>query len=171
MSKPRRGTNYNRHHLYYLFVPQATDYSAEYETGWEITDIFQTSSIGIVTARDKLTIHWTAEDVRETVSDFVSLSVDEARKKYNLGKDSRDWKVHLAQADLRNHHDIRNSILNLFTTVHLTHAGPTITGQSRVDFIVCPRPENMPHLLTGEPCSLCLPHRQKSCMATRFDNR
>ncbi len=25
---------------YYLFVPQATDYSAEYENGWKITDIF-----------------------------------------------------------------------------------------------------------------------------------
>ena len=43
----------------YLFVPQATEFIKEYEQGWEITDIFQISSIGIVTARDKLTIHWT----------------------------------------------------------------------------------------------------------------
>ena len=49
---------------YYLFVPQATDYSAEYESGWEITDIFfHNSSVGIATARDRLTIHRTAEDV------------------------------------------------------------------------------------------------------------
>ena len=95
---------------YYLFVPQVTDYSAEYETGWEITDIFQNSSIGIVTARDNLTIHWTPEEVRETVTDFVSLSVEDARKKYNLRKDTRDWKVHLAQADLRNNSNAEQHI-------------------------------------------------------------
>ena len=66
---------------YYLFVPQATDYSAEYENGWEITDIFfHIGSVGIATGRDRLTIHRTAEDVRETVTDFVLLSVDEARE-------------------------------------------------------------------------------------------
>ena len=52
---------------YHLFVPQITAYSGEYETGWTTTDIFQSSSIGIVTARDKLTIHRTAEKVNETV--------------------------------------------------------------------------------------------------------
>jgi len=44
---------------YYLFVPQATERRAEYEAGWEITDIFQTSSVGIVTGRDKLTLNRT----------------------------------------------------------------------------------------------------------------
>ena len=71
---------------YYLFVPQETDYSAEYESGWKITDIFQTSSIGVVTARDRLTIQRTAEAIRETVTDFVSLSIDEARGKIQIRK-------------------------------------------------------------------------------------
>jgi len=53
---------------------------AEYEKeSKKITDIFQTSSIGILTARDKLTIHWTAEQLHKTVKDFVSLPEDEAR--------------------------------------------------------------------------------------------
>ena len=138
---------------YYLFVPQATDYSAEYETGWEITDILQTSSIGIVTARDKLTIHWTAEDVRETVSDFVSLSVDEARKKYNLRKDTQDWKVHLAQADLRNNPDSVKHIAPIHYRpfdIRWTY----YTGESR-GFHCRPRPENMPHLRKGN-LALCV---------------
>ena len=137
----------------YLFVPQATDYSAEYETGWEITDIFQTSSIGIVTARDKLAIHWTAEDVRETVSDFVSLSVDEARKKYNLRKDTRDWKVHLAQADLRNHPNAEQHIAPIHYRP-LDTRWTYYTGQSR-GFHCMPRPENMPHLRKGN-LALCV---------------
>ena len=49
----------------YLFVPQAAEQRVEYEAGWQLIDIFQTSSIGVVTARDTLTIHRTSEKVRE----------------------------------------------------------------------------------------------------------
>ena len=129
---------------YYLFVPQATDYSAEYESGWKITDIFQTSSIGIVTARDKLTIHRTAEEVRETVNDFVSLSVDEARERYRLGRDSRDWQVHLAQADLRSNPDTEQHIMPIHYRP-LDTRWTYYTGHSR-GFHCMPRPANMSHL-------------------------
>ena len=129
---------------YYLFVPQATDYSAEYESGWKITDIFQTSSIGIVTARDKLTIHRTAEEVRETVNDFVSLSVDEARERYRLGRDSRDWQVHLAQADLRSNPDTEQHIMPIHYRP-LDTCWTYYTGHSR-GFHCMPRPANMSHL-------------------------
>ena len=98
---------------HYLFVPQATDYSAEYESGWEITDIFHTGQVAIVTGRDKLTIHQSAEKVIETVADFVSLSENEAREKYNLRKDSRDWKVRFAQTDLRNHPETEQYLASL----------------------------------------------------------
>ena len=89
----------------YLFKPQETDYSAEYENGWKINDVFQTGSVGITTSRDRLTIHQTAEAVRETVTDFVSLSVDEARERYRLPRDTQDWRIHRAQTDIRNHPD------------------------------------------------------------------
>lgn len=95
---------------HYLFVPQAPELRVEYEAGWEITDIFQTGSVAIVTGRDKLTLHWTPETLQETVADFVSLPEADAREEYGLGRDSRDWKVHLAQADLRNHPDAEQHI-------------------------------------------------------------
>ena len=138
---------------YYLFVPQSMDYSAEYENGWKITDIFQTSSIGIVTARDKLTIHRTPEEIRETVTDFVSLSVDEARQKYNLRRDTRDWKVHLAQADLRNHPDVEQYIHPIYYRP-FDPRWTYYTGESR-GFHCMPRPKNMPHLLP-ENTALCV---------------
>ncbi len=138
---------------YYLFVPQATDYSAEYESGWKITDIFQTSSIGIVTARDKLTIHRTAEEIRETVNDFVSLSVDEARERYRLPRDTRDWKIHLAQADLRNNPDAERHITPI-NYRPLDTRWTYYTGHSR-GFHCMPRPKNMPHLLK-ENLALCV---------------
>ncbi|MCG9130486.1 N-6 DNA methylase [Candidatus Poribacteria bacterium] len=138
---------------YYLFVPQSMDYSAEYEEGWKITDIFQIKSIGIVTARDKLTIHRTVEDVRETVTDFVALSVDEARESYSLPRDTRDWQIHLAQADLRNHPDAEQHIQPInyrpFNTPWTYY-----TGKSR-GFHCMPRPAIMPHLCQ-ENLALCV---------------
>ena len=136
---------------YYLLVPQATDYNSEYEDGWQITDIFQTSSIGIVTARDKLTIHRTAEAVRETVTDFVSLSVEEARERYSLGRDTRDWQVHLAQADLRNHPDIDQHTARIYYRP-FDARWTYYTGQSR-GFHCMPRPTNMPNLRKKIPPS------------------
>ncbi len=129
---------------YYLFVLQETDYSVEYESGWKIPDIFQTSSIGIVTARDNLTIHRTADAVRETVTDFISLPIEEARERYNLGRDSRDWQVHLAQSDLRNHPDADQHIAPIYYRPFDTR-WTYYTGQSR-GFHCRPRPTNMPHL-------------------------
>ena len=67
MSRPMSGQNFQPlTSPYYLFCATSRGRTAraEYEVGWKkITDIFQTSSIGIITARDKLTIHWTAEAV------------------------------------------------------------------------------------------------------------
>ena len=138
---------------YYLFVPQEVEARAEYEIGWKITDIFQISSIGVVTARDRLTIHRTAEDVRETVTDFVSLSVDKARERYGLPKDSQDWKIHLAQADLRNHPDAEQHIAPIHYRPYDTR-WTYYTGQSR-GFHCRPRPTVMPHLLS-ENVALCV---------------
>ena len=87
----------------YLFVPQNTEHKAEYEAGWKVSDIFQEHSVGFFTQRDKLAVHRTEAAVRQTVADFASLSEAAAREKYQLKKDSRDWKVQFAQADLRQH--------------------------------------------------------------------
>ncbi len=146
---------------YYLFVPQATDYSAEYESGWEITNILHTGSVGIATGRDRFTIRRTAEDILETVTDFVSLTVDEARERYRLPRDTRDWRVHLAQADIRNHPDSEQHIKQI-------HYRPFdsrwtyYTGRSR-GFHCTPRDAVMSHLLT-ENLALCVCRVVKSPM-------
>jgi predicted helicase len=86
---------------FYLFAPQDETLCSEYEQGKKITDIMPLNSVGIVTARDALTIHWGREDIWRKVNDFVNLAEDEARSKYGLGKDTQDWKVLSAQRDLR----------------------------------------------------------------------
>ena len=133
-------------------MPQVTDYSAEYESGWEITDIFQIGSVGIATGRDKLAIHWTTEELRETISDFVSLTEVEVKQKYDL-KDSGGWNVHRVQTDLRNHPDIDRHIEPIHYRpfdIRSTY----FTGQSS-GFHGCPRPEVMRNLLV-ENLALCV---------------
>ena len=138
---------------YYYFTLQAVEARAEYEKeSKKITDIFQTSSIGILTARDKLTIHWTAEQLHKTVKDFVSLPEDEARQKYKLQKDTQDWKVHLAQADLRNHPDVEQHTQPINYRPYDTR-WTYYTGQSR-GFHCAPRPLIMPSL-QEENLALC----------------
>ena len=138
---------------YYLFVPQVEDQRTEYEEGWELNDVFQASSIGVITARDRLTIHITPEAVRTTVTDFVSFSESEARQQYRLPRDSRDWQIPLAQADLRNHPDAEQHTVPI-------HYRPFdsrwtyYTGQSR-GFHCMPRSTIMAHLLMGENLALC----------------
>ena len=148
---------------YYYFKPQAVEARAEYEKeSKKITDIFQTSSIGILTARDKLTIHWTSDQLHRTVKDFVSLSEDDARKKYKLQKDSQDWKVHLAQADLRNHPDAEQHIQPINYRPYDTR-WTYYTGQSR-GFHCAPRPLIMPYL-REENLALCT-HRSLRSAST-----
>ena len=146
---------------FYLFVPQRAkeEQREEYARGWAIPDIFQKSSFGIVTARDKLTLHFTQEAVRQTVTDFVSLPEEAARDKYNLGRDSRDWQIRLAQEDLRNHPDIDKHIVPIryrpFDTRFTYY-----TGRSR-GFHCRPRPAMSAHLLAGENVALCVARGSK----------
>jgi len=130
---------------FYLFCPQDRNLLKEYDQGWKITDIFPVNSVGIVTARDSLTIKWSPQEVETTVKDFVSLPIEEARSKYELGKDARDWKVSLAQEDLRTTGFKESNIVPILYRpfdIRYTY----YTGHSR-GFICMPRFEVMQHML------------------------
>jgi len=85
---------------FYLFVKQNVQLRAEYEQYWTITSVFPFNNVGLVTSRDSLTIHYTADSILNTVKEFSALPVEEARSRFNLGKDALDWTVSLAQEDL-----------------------------------------------------------------------
>ena len=138
----------------YLFVPQTTEFITEYEQGWEITDIFQTSSIGIVTARDKLTIHYTSEAVQHTVTDFISRSEADARERYQLPQDSSDWSIASAHADLREHPEAEQCIKPI-SYRPFDARWTYYTGHSH-GFHCRPRPKISRHLLTGQNLALCV---------------
>ena len=82
-----------------LFVPRDEELNDEYESGWKLNDVFPVNSVGIVTAKDKLAIQWTAEDVRNLVANFSSRSTEDVRKIYGLGNSS-DGTIQNVQRDI-----------------------------------------------------------------------
>ena len=144
----------------YFFIPRNTEHLEEYNQGRKVTDIFPINSVGIVTARDKLTIQWNRQDAWNTVKDFASLPSEEARNKYDLGKDVRDWKVKLAQDDLLTNHQngIKKStpVKELITPIHYRPFDirqTYYTGKSK-GFHCMPRNEVMQHLLKNQNLAL-----------------
>ena len=153
---------------YYLFVPQVIAYRSEYESGWELNNVFHTGSVGIATGRDKLTIHRMLEKLRETVSDFVLLTELELKHKYNL-KDSGDWNIISAQTDLRNHSAPEKQIQSIHYRPYDT-CWTYYTGQSS-GFHARPRRDIMRHLLVKNLALCVCRRRQKSNMATCLNNQ
>jgi len=137
---------------FYLFIPQDETLRAEYELGWKITDIMPVNSVGIVTARDALTIHWSREDIWRAVNDFANLPIEVAREKFALGKDARDWQVALAQADLKASGLTEANLTPvLYRPFDIRHT--YYTGNSR-GFHCMPRGAVMRQMLAGENLGL-----------------
>lgn len=131
----------------YILTAQDSSLRAEFESGTSLPSILSMHSVGIVTARDQLSIHFNKQEILETVSDFAELPSDVARSKYSLGEDARDWRVEWAQRDLlRNPITESNSIRMLYRPfdVRWTY----YTGKSR-GFHCYPRHEVM-QVLTGK---------------------
>jgi predicted helicase len=128
---------------FYLFTPgRQVDL---YQHFIKVTDIFPVHSVGIVTARDKLTINPIKEEMYTTVSNFVKVDETFAGKMFDLGEDTRDWKVMEAQKDIKESGVDRNKIVPiLYRPFDLRYT--YYTGKTR-GFICMPRPGVMRHML------------------------
>ncbi len=142
---------------FYFFTPRDGSLDDEYQNIPKIIDIFLEKSVGIVTARDSLTVRWSQEDVWRTVQDFASLPTEDARRKYDLRQDARDWKVHRAQEDLQTSGPDRYNIVPILYRPFDTRF-TYYTGKSR-GYIGQPQQRVMRHMLVGENLGLILPRR------------
>ena len=154
---------------FYLFVPHDEALEAGYRRFPSIPEVFPVNSVGIVTARDGLTIHYSAEEAWDTVRAFSGMDPELARQGYELGKDAQDWKVTMAQKDLLDPGLTREKVVPILYRpfdIRYTY----YTGRSR-GFICRPRPEVMRHVLAGENLALMMPKQHKDefgALATKF---
>lgn len=132
----------------YLFIPQDVQTREEYERGFSIKEYTIENDVGLVTSRDKLTVHNSIESIWNTVNDFSDMNSETAREKYQLGRDVQDWKVHLAQADIQNSGPKRNNLATImYRPFDRRHT--YFTGKSN-GFMCRPRKSIMSHMHSNQ---------------------
>ncbi|MFH0872051.1 MAG: type ISP restriction/modification enzyme [bacterium] len=137
---------------FFLFVPQDEALVASYNGFIPVTEVFPINSVGIVTARDSLTIHGSPEEVWQRVTVFSRMDPELAREAFKLGKDVQSWKVAWAQKDIRDSGPNRDRVLPiLYRPFDVRHT--YYTGQSN-GFHARPLLKVMRHMLAGENVAL-----------------
>jgi predicted helicase len=129
----------------------------EYIKGFSINELFTLSSAGIVTARDKMSIQFSQEDIENVIIDFQTLDTETLREKYNLGKDVRDWSVQMAINDIKNS---KGSFIKL-SYRPFDERWTYYTGNSK-GFHCMPRENVMKHFLKGDNIGLVYVQRSPS---------
>ena len=152
---------------YYLFVPRDEKLAKEYERGYKITDMFLEQSVGIVTARDKLSIQFDGDHLRQVVNDFSERDVEDARQVYSLGKDTSDWSVQRAQQDLQDHPEQDQRIINILYRP-FDQRFTYYTGRSH-GFICKPRRKVVRHVLDGSNLALCIGRAGQATGSRQWD--
>ncbi len=144
---------------FYLFVPRDETYLEQYSKFLSVTEIFREYQTGIIAGRDRLAIQFTPQEMWTTVLNFSRLDPELAREAYRLEKDARDWKVALAQQDLRDSGPTREKIVPILYRpfdVRYTY----YTGKNK-GFLRWAYPEFMRHMLAGENVALIIPKQHK----------
>ena len=142
---------------FYLFEPLDESATGRYYDWPPINEIMPVNSVGIVTARDSMTVDFDADVLWERVKTFATVAPEKARATYGLGKDARDWRVVTAQADVRASGPSKKKICTILYRpfdVRFTY----YTGNSR-GFYASPCRKVMLNMLAGENLSIGLTRR------------
>ncbi len=86
---------------FYLLLPLETRLLEEYEQGFSVQDMFQVGGTGICSKRDHVVFHKKKESLLELLKDFSTLEPSELRRKYDIGDDSRDWRLNNAIKEVK----------------------------------------------------------------------
>src|SRR6266487_4806817 len=86
---------------YFFFVPKTFDTEDPFHSWPGLKTVFVVSGNAIKTERDRVSIHFTRREAAAAVEDFRTKDAAYLRREYDLEKDSRDWKLANAKADVR----------------------------------------------------------------------
>ncbi|CCI13345.1 Adenine specific DNA methyltransferase [Microcystis aeruginosa PCC 9806] len=153
-------------HEFYLFTKNNKNLQEEYEKYPNLSNLIPVNSVGLYTARDDLTIQFTKEDIYSIVNKFISLPVEEARSFFCLDEDSRDWKIDLAQKDIKRF-DHSQSNISLINYRPFDNRFTYYTGISK-GFHCMPRNEVMTHLIQGYNIALTTLRRPRNQIVANF---
>ncbi|MFP6064892.1 type ISP restriction/modification enzyme [Helicobacter pylori] len=86
---------------FYLLIPQKTPLLEEYEQGFSVQEMFQVGGTGICSKKDYVVFHKDKESLLKLLKDFSTLEPSELRRKYDIGDDSRDWRLNNAIKEVK----------------------------------------------------------------------
>ncbi|MGL2530008.1 type ISP restriction/modification enzyme [Helicobacter pylori] len=86
---------------FYLLIPQETPLLEEYEQGFSVQEMFQVGGTGICSKKDHVVFHKDKESLLKLLKDFSTLEPSELRRKYDIGDDSRDWRLNNAIKEVK----------------------------------------------------------------------
>lgn len=141
----------------YYFVKKNFYGKDVYDRGFSTSELFIKYNCGIVTARDKLTIHFTKEDTGKVIDDFKNLEERSFRSIYKEKSDSRDWTYDGAKKDLIVGNGIYVQMLYRPFDVRFSF----YTGNTK-GFMSYPRHDIMSNLLQKDNLALILPRQLQS---------
>ncbi len=84
----------------YFYFKQNTETKELYEKGFCLSELFINYSNGFTTERDAIALHFEDQSLSKILNDIESLDADEFRRKYEVKKDGRDWKLENAKNDV-----------------------------------------------------------------------
>ncbi|MGN8521279.1 type ISP restriction/modification enzyme [Helicobacter pylori] len=151
---------------FYLLIPQETPLLEEYEQGFSVQDMFQISSVGIVTGRDHIVFHKDKESLLKLLKDFSTLEPSELRRIYKIKEDSRDWRLEYAIKDVKANANNLEEYIVLCQYRPFDYRWTYYTGKSK-SFIAYPRGEVFKHMLPPPPPQQTLKHPIKRAKMSR----
>ncbi|MFP6282564.1 type ISP restriction/modification enzyme [Helicobacter pylori] len=86
---------------FYLLLPLKTPLLEEYEQGFSVQEMFQVGSTGICSKKDHVVFHKDKKSLLKLLKDFSTLEPSELRRKYDIGNDSRDWRLNNAIKEVK----------------------------------------------------------------------
>ncbi len=130
----------------YLLLPLKTPLLEEYEQGFSVKEMFQVGSTGICSQRDHVVFHKDKESLLKLLKDFSTLEPSELRRKYDIGDDSRDWRLEYAIKDVKTNANNLEEYIVLCQYRPFDYRWTYYTGKSK-SFIAYPRGDVFKHML------------------------
>jgi len=139
----------------YFFTPKDFKDIAEYERGFKVDELFNSSACGMVTARDGLLVQFEKREIEKVSRDFLNLDEPAFRNKYDERKDSRDWTYRNAKNEMES------------STIEMVDYRPfdkrfVLYSPKSKGVLSYPRNEIMKHMISHENVGLLLCKQQST---------
>jgi type I restriction-modification system DNA methylase subunit len=82
-------------------VKRDYDLERRYSIGISLSELMPINSMGVMTKRDTVAIHFSSQKVKDTVADFARLERESLEKKYRGIHDARDWNLAGVKKNIR----------------------------------------------------------------------